>query len=151
MTDPVRLKASSLNELTFPEFFRIALKKLAEKRGVDTQKNLWLREDPRFLHQTVLRLQEGLKDRLPPLRRIRFITRGPFAYSSEIVQALELLQRANAISRENPAYQKFSPKIFKDTYDVVDQEIAELFESKDDEARAFDEFVSGLETLIAEA
>ncbi len=150
MTTSVPFKSVSLDEMTFPELFRIAIKDLAKQRGIEPDKNLWLREDPKNLHKRLLELQVELQEQLPPLQSIHFLTAGPFPYSSEVAQTLDLLQRANAISRENPSYQRFSPKIFQDTYPVVEKEIDVIFRGRDNARKAFDQFVKGLSTLVAE-
>ena len=150
MTAPVSLKATSLDDLTFPELMRLAVKQLAISKGKEANQTLWLREEPQQLHKTLLDLKQHLQDQLPPLRRLHFITAGPFPYSGDVVEALDLLQQANAIARENPDYQKFSPKIFRDTRGILAQDLQTLFGANRDARTAFDEFVRGLEAVIAD-
>jgi hypothetical protein len=141
-------KAQSLNELSFVELLRLAIKKLALDKGRGPEQRLWLSEDPADLQSRLKALKDNFETKLPPLRSISFITGGPYPYSSEIVQALDLLQQANAIARENPSYLRFSPKIFADTSEVVEADIAQIFESSQESLAAFGEFVKGLEPLI---
>ncbi len=148
MTSSLALKATSVSDLPFSELMRLAIKSLALRNGVEPDKNFWLREHPDTLHRTLLELKTRLQSNLPPLEEIHFITSGPFPYSSEVSQALDRLQQANAISRENPSYQRFSPKVFKDTKDLVPQEIETLFGSNKQTRAAFDAFVKGLEAII---
>ncbi len=143
------LKATNLEELTFPELMRLAVKQLALLKHVGPNQTLWLREEPQDLHKTLLGLRDQLQDRLPPLRSLHFITAGPFPYSGDVVEALDLLQQANAIARENPDYQKFSPKVFEDTAGMVEQDVQTLFGGNQSAKAAFDEFVHGLEQVIA--
>lgn len=148
MTTSLALKASSAGDLPFSELMRLAIKKLALNKGVAPDQNFWLQEHPTKLHRRLLELKQALQSKLPPLEQIHFITSGPFPYSSEVAQALDLLQQANVISRENPSYQRFSPKIFLDTKDVIDQEVESLFHSNSAVRMAFEAFVEGLEAVI---
>ncbi len=143
------LKANNLDELTFPELLRLAVKQLAIAKHVGPNETLWLREEPQDLHRALLGLKDRLQDRLPPLRSLHFITAGPFPYSGDVVEALDLLQQANAIARENPDYQKFSPKVFQDTPALVEEDVRTLFGGNQSAKAAFDEFVQGLEQVIA--
>lgn len=142
------LKATNLEELTFPEFMRLAVKRLLLLQE-DPQRTLWLQERPEQLHKILLQLRDRLQDRLPPLRDLHFITAGPFPYSGDVVEALDLLQQSNAISRANPDYQRFSPKYFADTRDVVNADVQTLFGANQPAKAAFEEFVHGLEAVIA--
>jgi hypothetical protein len=140
-------KAASLEELTFFELMRMALKQIVI-RGSGS--DVWLREEPRELHKKLLDLRDELGDSLQALKELHFITTGPFPYSRNVIDTLDLLQQSNAIRRENPSYQRFSPKRFSDTKTVLEADLARVFGKRPEARQAFDRFVDGLATLESE-
>src|SRR5258706_12242394 len=96
---PSTLKAVTADQLSFPEMFRLALKSLALKKKAKPGESVWLSEEPKDLHARLLALQSKLQASLTPLASLHFMTKGPFPYSTEVTEALDLLQQANVIAR----------------------------------------------------
>jgi len=146
MAGTLQLRAE---RMSFPQLFRLALKQL-DLQYTGERSQIWLEEDPRRLHACIKHLQDELGDRLPGFGSLHFLSRGPFPYSRDVSMALEILQQSGAINRENPNYTRFSPKRFKDTKEVVEQQVEELFPAGSETRDAFNEFVNALDELVTD-
>lgn len=118
------------------------------KHDVRPERRIWLKEEPAAPHNLVYDVALRLGEVLPPLRQLHFISRGDLHYCSEIVEALDLMQQANGIARENPSYQRFSPKVFADTAEAIPKEIDSAIGIDTLARRAFDEFVDRMQQLV---
>ena len=135
--------------LSLSEFLRLVLKSLAlAKSKQPGSANVKLLEDPKKLHRTFYRIKVKYAAHFPVLDELHFIEAGAYPYSSELTEALDRLQMAGAIVRENPSYQKFSPTLLTDTDSVVVQRRQELVGTDSKKKAALEDLISDLESAL---
>src|SRR6266498_3319195 len=99
---------------------------------------------------TFYRIKVKYVKHFPVLEELHFIEAGAYPYSSELTEALDRLQMAGAIVRENPSYQKFSPTVLKDTSDVLVERRSDLVGSDSKKEAALTNLISDLESALAQ-
>jgi len=132
-----------MKKIGFPQLFSLAINTLALKRAG----HCWIDETPTKLHARVKEIAEELKENLPPLSDLHFHEAGAFAYSAELSQALDLLQQAGLIRRENPSFDRFRPTRATDSEEVIAELTQTYFGDDEPGLAAFNQLVDQLETL----
>jgi hypothetical protein len=118
------------------------------KNARDRRVGPYFREDPETLHSVFFEIQERYSKLFPPIDRLHFMTAGAHPYSSELTEALDRLQAAGAISRENPSFERFSRKPYDDSEEQMRRVKEEVVSGSNERAEALAEIVAMLEKTI---
>lgn len=142
----------SAHDYSFHEFLVLVLKTLVEKRQTQHVDNpSSLPEDPKVLHSAFYELKCNYARHFPPLNDLHFITAGAFPYSPDLTEALDHLQWSGAISRENPSYERFSPRQFSDSAEWMAKSRNKVVGHNTSRLRALEHAVDQLDHALATA
>ncbi len=122
-----------------------------QARAQGERGEVWFTEEPSRLHGTIKDLRDRYKGFFPELSELSFSNEGAFPYSPELRQILGNLQLYGIIGRRNPSFDRFSPNVFEDTPEVLEQELRVYFEGAKDKRAAFDEMASELKDRLSAA
>jgi hypothetical protein len=128
---------------SFSELLSILLKAIAARHG--DQARVLLVEDPQVFHRVFYKVDRKYKRHFPELGELHFITAGAYPYSPELTEALDSLQMSGAISRENPSFERFSPKRYHDTAPVQEARQRKLVGGDAAKQKLFDDLVEYLD------
>lgn len=125
-----------------PELLTVLLNRVAERSGPDRK----LPHNPDVLHRAFYELHRDYAAAFPAIGELRFITAGAFPYSPDLTEAMDVLQFSGALSRDNPSYDRFSPKRYDDSDELLAEEAKKLTAGKTAE---FERLVDDLTRALA--
>ena len=129
------------------DLLHLALKQLALEHG-----GQWISTDEELLHNRIMhKACEELSEKLPPLQKLHFATRGVYPYSKELSDAMWGLLTTGCFNGLHVEYGEKTTKarisVGTDTKEFVDRGIKEVFPDGS-KREAFDKLVESLKPLI---